>query len=161
LAVWACGEDDPTRPADVVLKSIPPVDPQTLPDAKEFYLIGFQGEDREKAQLVTDAGLLGRTADQMPGSIFELVSRGKYGGSLIHSPNIYDFPVTLHIARILGGDALWVHNREPVHFRDLWNDERLDMLRLPGIIACAVNKESLNTLCDLAADWNPDRYAAG
>lgn len=153
-----CGEDDPTRPAHEVLASIPPVDAATLPDAKEIYLIGFQDEDPAKAQLVTDAGLLGRTADKMPGSIFELLSRGKYGGSLIHSPNIYDFPVSLHIARILGGEAVWVHNRQPVHFRDLWTDERVDMLRLPGVVACAINRETLDTLCDLAADWNPNRY---
>ncbi len=153
-----CGEDDPTRPAVEVLRSIPPVDPATRPNAKEIYLIGFQDEDSQKAQLVTDAGLLGRTVDEMPGSIFELFCRGKFGGSLIHSPNIYDFPVTMHLARILGGDAVWTHNRQPVNFRELWNDERVDMLRLPGIVACSANRETLETLCDVAAGWNADRY---
>jgi hypothetical protein len=33
------------------------------------------------------------------------------------------------------------------------------MLRLTGIIACAVNRRSLQTLADLARDWNPNRYA--
>jgi 3'(2'), 5'-bisphosphate nucleotidase len=153
-----CGEDDTTRPAEDVLRSIPPVDPATRPQGKEIYLIGFQDEDQQKAQLVTDAGLLGRTVDEMPGSIFELFSRGKYGGSLIHSPNIYDFPVTMHIARILGGDAVWTHNRQPVNFRELWNDERVDMLRLPGIVACSDNRQTLETLCDVAAGWSSDRY---
>ena len=110
--------------------------------------------------MVTDAGLEGHTSETMPGSIYELLAAGDYGGSLIHSPNIYDFPVSLHIARILGGDAVWVHNREPVHFHELWNDDRADMLRLPGIVACAVNRQTLETLCDLAVDWNPVRYAS-
>lgn len=94
----------------------------------------------------------------MPGSIYPLLARGDFGGSLIHSPNIYDFPVSLHIARILGGDAVWVHNRQPVNFDELWNDERADMLRLPGIVACSANSQTLNTLCELAKDWNPNRY---
>ncbi|MGV2335463.1 MAG UNVERIFIED_CONTAM: hypothetical protein LVR18_15580 [Planctomycetaceae bacterium] len=59
----------------------------------------------------------------MQGSIYPLMASGVYIGSLIHSPNIYDFPVSMHIARVRGGDALWVHNREPVHYRSLWLDE--------------------------------------
>ena len=69
------------------------------------------------------------------------------------------FPVSLQLARIQGGDALWVHNREPVHFRETWNDDRADMLRLPGIVACSDNRDVLETLCELARDWNPERYA--
>jgi 3'(2'), 5'-bisphosphate nucleotidase len=95
----------------------------------------------------------------MPGAIYPLLASGEFGGSLIHSPNVYDFPVSLHIARTLGGDAVWVHNGRSVHFRDLWLDERADMLRLPGIVACAVNRRILATLVDLARDWNPNRYA--
>ena len=154
-----CGEDDHARPAEEVLKTLTKVDPATRPDSKKIYLIGFQQDDPVKAQKVTDAGLEGHTSETMPGSIYELLAAGEYGGSLIHSPNIYDFPVSLHIARILGGDAVWVHNREPVHFHELWNDDRADMLRLPGIVACAINRQTLETLCDLACDWNPVRYA--
>jgi 3'(2'), 5'-bisphosphate nucleotidase len=94
----------------------------------------------------------------MPGCMFELFARGTFGGTLIHTPNVYDFPVTLHLARILGGEALWVHNRAPVNFQDLWVDERADMLRLPGIVACSANRETLETLCALAKDWDPVRY---
>ncbi len=153
-----CGEDDPARPAEEVLKTLTPIDLATRPDSKKIYLIGFQQDDPVKAQMVTDAGLEGHTSETMPGSIYELLAAGDYGGSLIHSPNIYDFPVSLHIARILGGDAVWVHNREPVHFGELWNDDRADMLRLPGIVACAINRQTLETLCNLARDWNPVRY---
>jgi hypothetical protein len=33
------------------------------------------------------------------------------------------------------------------------------MLRLPGIVACAVDRAVLRTLVDLARDWSPLRYA--
>ena len=79
---------------------------------------------------------------------------------MVHTPNVYDFPVTLHMARILGGDALWVQNGEPVNFRDLWVDDRVAMLPLPGIVACSANRETLAALCDLAKNWNPMRYHA-
>ena len=85
--------------------------------------------------------------------------RGQLGGSLIHSPNVYDFPVSLHIARAFGGDAVWVHNREPVHFRETWFDERANMIRLPGIVACCASRQTLDALCTLARDWDPRRYA--
>lgn len=153
-----CDEDDPSRPAEDVLRSMTPITRETRPDSKKIYLIGFQNDDSIKAQMVTDAGLEGHTSETMPGSIYELLARGEYGGSLIHSPNIYDFPVSLHIARILGGEAVWVHNREPVHFEELWMDDRADMLRLPGIVACAINPQTLDILCNLAQDWNPVRY---
>jgi 3'(2'), 5'-bisphosphate nucleotidase len=108
---------------------------------------------------VSQAGLNGYAPDDMPGSIYPLLARGDFGGSLIHSPNVYDFPVSLHIARILGGDAVWVHDGRPVNFHKTWMDDRADMLRLPGIIACAVNRRTLASLVDLAHDWNPLRYA--
>jgi 3'(2'), 5'-bisphosphate nucleotidase len=38
-------------------------------------------------------------------------------------------------------------------------DERADMLRLPGIVACAVDRGVLQTLVNLSRDWNPERYA--
>ena len=155
----AVGEDDPNRPAADVVRSLPIITPESRkPDSKKIYMIGFQQEDPIKAKLVTEAGLEGKLAEDMPGSIFELFARGEYAGSLIHSPNVYDFPVSSHIARILGGDAVWVHNREPIHFRDLWVDDRADMLRLPGIVACSHDPEILSALCDVAKDWNPNRY---
>ena len=153
-----CGEDNHSLSATDVLRSIAPVDPKTRPYSKKIYLIGFQKRDRERAEAVTSAGLEGYAPDDMPGSIYPLFARGEFGGSLIHSPNVYDFPVSLHLARILGGDAVWVHSGEPVHFRDLWNDDRADMVRLPGLVACSDNPETLRVLCQVAKDWSPVRY---
>lgn len=152
------GDDDPSRPARTVLDSLSPVDASAERNSRKIYLIGFQERDPDCARQVTDIGLEGFTAQETPGSIYELMARGTYAGSLIHSPNIYDFPVSLQIARELGGDAVWVHNREPVHFGELWMDDRADMLRLPGIVACSESREVLDKLCDLAADWDPRRY---
>lgn len=153
------GEDDPRRPAAEVLESLPPLDPESLRNSPNIYLIGFQKRDAERAEAVTRAGLRGFAPDDMPGSIYPLLCSGEFGGSLIHSPNVYDFPVSMHLARILGGDAVWVHNGRSVEFSETWLDGRADMLRLPGIVACAVNRRSLQILGDLARDWNPDRYA--
>lgn len=154
-----CGPDDPARPAVEVLESLPPLDRGSRPRSNKIYLIGFQHQDAHKATAVTSAGLEGYVAEKLPGSIFELMARGEFGGSLIHTPNVYDFPVSLHIARVLGGDALWVHSGEPVHFRKTWNDERADMLRLPGIVACSDSRATLDTLCGLARSWSPERYS--
>jgi len=154
-----CGPDDPTRPAKEVLNSIPAVDLNRRNQSKKIYLIGFQDQDPVKAQAVTDAGLEGVPPDVMTGCIYDLMGRGEFAGSLIHSPNIYDFPASLQIARILGGDAVWVHNGVSVNFDRLWMDERADMLRLPGIVACSPDRQVLEILVKLARDWNPERYA--
>jgi 3'(2'), 5'-bisphosphate nucleotidase len=153
-----CGADDFSRPARAALDAIVPVDPARRPDSNKIYMIGFQDRDADRAAGLSEIGLEGHTADTMPGCIFALFASGEFGGSLIHSPNVYDFPVSLHIARILGGDAVWVHNGEPIHFGELWNDDRADMLRLPGIAACSHDPDKLRRLCEHARDWNPQRY---
>lgn len=157
--VVKCGPDDTQRTAVEQLASFPNLRKPGRPDSPKTYLIGFQKRDGECANSVTGIGLRGFAPDDMPGSIYPLMATGEFGGSLIHSPNIYDFPVSLHIARALGGDALWVHNQQPVNFHEMWMDERADMLRLPGIVACAMNRDSLTKLCELAKDWSPVRYA--
>ena len=154
-----CGDDNPARSARAVLDELSDTQPTRQTDSRKIYLIGFQDKDPLRAQNVTEVGLQGFTSDEMPGSIFSLMATGEFAGSLIHSPNIYDFPVSMQIARMLGGDALWVHNKQPVHFHELWMDDRASMLRLPGIVACSDNVDVLHTLCDLARDWNPIRYA--
>ena len=153
-----CGEDDPTRTANEVLASLPTLNESRQSDSKNIYLIGFQERDAECARAVTDTGLKGFISDEMPGSIYPLMATGEFAGSLIHSPNIYDFPASMQIARLLGGDALWVHNRQPVNFHELWMDDRASMLRLPGVVACSDNPEVLDTLCELAKDWSQIRY---
>lgn len=158
-----CGPDDPTRTARTVLDELPNLIDCRRPVGQGIYLIGFQHRDAQRAREVdrlTANGLTlnGRTSDEMQGSIYPLQAIGEYSGSLIHSPNIYDFPVSMHIARVRGGDALWVHNRQPVHYRELWMDPRAGMLRYPGIVACSEDASVLNVLCDLACDWSPVRY---
>ena len=153
-----CGQDDTTRTARQVLDELPDLRESRNPDAKGIYLIGFQQRDPDCARMVDNIGLLGRTSDEMNGSIYPLMATGEYAGSLIHSPNIYDFPVSMHIARLLGGEALWVHNREPVHYRDLWMDDRADMLRFKDVVACSEFPEVNDKLCDLAKDWDRVRY---
>jgi 3'(2'), 5'-bisphosphate nucleotidase len=152
------GPDDCSRPARPVLDALRPVDRARLPESKKIYVIGFQKRDPERAGDLASIGLEGHTSETMDGSVYELLARGEYGGSLIHSPNVYDFPVSLQIARALGGDAVWVHNRESVHFGQRWIDDRANMIRLPGIVACSPSRATLDKLCDLARDWNPNRY---
>ncbi|MEZ6124815.1 MAG: inositol monophosphatase family protein [Planctomycetaceae bacterium] len=154
-----CGPDDTSQPARSVLDQMPDLSRDRNASGRGVYLIGFQQRDAERARQVDGLGLTGRTSDEMQGSIYPLMSTGEYAGSLIHSPNIYDFPVSMHIARLLGGDAVWVHNRQSVHYRELWMDDRADMLRFPGIVACSEHESVNRQLCDLAADWNPVRYA--
>ncbi len=156
--VVKCGLDDPRTPATDVLAAMTPTNESRSRDGKSIYLIGFQQWDGERADAVTHVGLQGVAPDDMPGSIYPLMATGEFIGSLIHTPNIYDFPVSLHIARAFGGDAVWVANGEPVHFGKTWNDATADMLRLPGIVACSPDREVLKTLCKLAKDWNPERY---
>jgi 3'(2'), 5'-bisphosphate nucleotidase len=162
-----CGPDDRRRPAGDVLARLPDIAGDRLRgqrasagqgDSRNIYLIGFQQNDASRARRVTEAGLKGFAPDDMPGSIYPLLATGEFAGSLIHSPNVYDFPVSLHIARLLGGDAVWVHSGESVHFGETWRDERADMLRLPGIVACAADRAVLARLAELARDWSPVRY---
>ncbi len=153
-----CGADDTTRTARQVLDELPDLRDTRRADAKGIYLIGFQHRDEECARMVDDIGLEGKTSDEMNGSIYPLMATAEYAGSLIHSPNIYDFPVSMHIARLLGGEALWVHNGKPVHYRDLWMDDRADMLRFPGVVACSEYSHVNAMLCELAQDWSQVRY---
>ncbi|MFM7057773.1 MAG: inositol monophosphatase family protein [Planctomycetota bacterium] len=159
------GADDPDRPARAVLDALPNLAAPCVQPGPGIYLIGFQQRDTQRAREVDQLAwntrglnLAGRTSDEMQGSIYPLMACGDYIGSLIHSPNIYDFPVSMHIARVRGGDAVWVHSREPVHYRSLWLDDRAGMLRYPGIVACSEDPEVLDLLCGLARDWSPVRY---
>lgn len=152
-----CGPDDTTRPARAVLDDLPDLS-KDRQLGKGIYLIGFQDKDPDRAREVDALGLQGRTSDEMPGSIYPFMATGKYAGSLIHTPNIYDFPVSMHIARVLGGDAVRADNREPVRYADLWMDERANMLRFSGVIACSEDAQIIDQLCELAKDWDLIRY---
>ncbi|MDH3602888.1 MAG: inositol monophosphatase, partial [Candidatus Tectomicrobia bacterium] len=153
----SCGEDDPNRPATAVLRELAPIDGNTRPDSSTIRL-STPLDTPENIQVIADAGLQPIKSAPASANLYDLFARGAVGGQVIHTPNVYDFPVFVHIARILGGDALWVHNQQPVTFHDIWLDERADMLRLPGIVACSANREMLTALCALAQDWDPVRY---
>lgn len=153
-----CGPDDTTRPARSVLDALPDLSHDRSRRGQGIYLIGFQADDERRAREVDSLGLTGRTSDEMPGSIYPLMATGEYAGELIHTPNIYDFPVSMHIARRLGGDAVRVDTRESIAYRDLWMDDRASMLRFPGIVACSEDLEIIARLCELSSEWNPIRY---
>ena len=154
-----CGPDDTTQSARSVLDSLPDLRFNRPQSGNGIYLIGFQARDTDCARMVDSIGLSGRTSDEMRGSIYPLMATGEYAGSLIHSPNIYDFPVSMHIARLLGGDAVWCHNGNPIDYTNLWMDDRANMLRFPDIVACSPDPTVNRQLCDLARDWNRNRYA--
>ncbi len=158
-----CGPDDPSQTARAVLDSLSDISSRRTDAGPGIYLIGFQKRDAQRARevdglIVRGRNLQGHTSDEMHGSIYPFMATGEYTGSLIHSPNIYDFPVSMHIARVRGGDAVWVHNRQPVHYRDLWMDTRAGMLRYPGIVACSEDADVIEKLCELSKDWSPVRY---
>src|SRR5439155_943125 len=115
-----CVPDDPECPATDVLRNAKPQPLSSKCVSKMIYVIGFQQHDPAKAELITKSGLRGVAADECPGCLYELMARGVYAGSLIHSPNVYDYPAGLHLARVCGGDSLWVHNQQPVNFDTLW-----------------------------------------
>ena len=150
------GPDRSEAAAEAVLDDLAPVGARA--GGRGVYLIGFRDQDIPRADLVTAAGLKGYGPQQMPGSIYPLLAEGAFCGSLIHTPNVYDFPVSLQIARLLGGDAVRVDTGKRVDFTDLWLDERSGMVRLHGVVACSPEPNVLATLTDIGRDWNPERY---
>jgi 3'(2'), 5'-bisphosphate nucleotidase len=152
------GPDDVARPARTVLDGLAALDPARRPSGRRVLVGGFLAADRERARAVDAAGLDGLVGSERPGSLYPAMARGEIEGVLFHTPNVYDFPVCLHLARRLGGDAVWVRDGTPVHFRELWRDERASMLRLRGIVACAVDRAVLRVLVELAREWSPLRY---
>ena len=158
-----CGDDDPSVPAGRALASLPPRPEPTAPPSgsKKIYVIGFQHRDPAAAAAITAAGLEGVVADDTPGSIYDLMATGAFAGSLIHSPNVYDYPAAAQIAGAFGGGSVWCDSGDPVHYRELWMDEKADMLRLPGVVATAGDPATLATLREVGRGWNAERYRQG
>ena len=154
----ALGPDDWTRAARTVLDSLPPVEPDRRRASRRILVSGFLGREAERARAVSAAGLDGVLGSDTPGSLYPLMANGYLGGALFHTPNVYDFPVCMHVARALGGDAVWVHDGIRVDFRRTWRDERANMFRLPGIVACATDRAVLPTLIAVARHWSAERY---
>ena len=154
-------DEDPARPAADLLAAAPRITEATRRSGRGCYIIGFQSLDEGRAELLTSRGFRGYGPQQMPSSVYPLMATGEFCGSLIHTPNVYDFPVSLQIAERFGGGAMRCDTREPVDFSDVWLDEKSGMLRLRGIVACADNPADLQTLCEIGQDWNPERYSEG
>ena len=153
------GPDDHTRPARVVLDALAPIAADHSRNLRRILVSGFKGGgDAERARAVSAAGLDGVLGDDTPGSLFPLMANGYLGGALFHTPNVYDFPVAMHLARVLGGDAIRAHDGRRADFREVWRDERSNMFRLQGIVACAVDRRVLATLVDVARGWSTERY---
>jgi 3'(2'), 5'-bisphosphate nucleotidase len=153
------GPDDHGRTARAVLDALPAAAPSHRHATAPIWVSGFAPEDERKASLVSATGLVGVTGGTVAVSVYPALARGDLGGGLVHTPNVYDFPVFLHVARAFGGDAVWVGNDRPVDFGEIWLDSRAGMLRLPGIVACAVDRAVLPRLVALAQPWSPVRYA--
>lgn len=153
------GPDDPGHAARAVLDALRPIAPARPRESRRILVSGFLGREAERARAVSAAGLDGVLGHDTPGSLFPLMASGYLGGALFHTPNVYDFPVCMHVARVLGGDAVWVHDGARVDFRRIWRDERASMLRLPGIVACASDRSVIPTLVDVARHWRAERYA--
>ena len=152
------GPDDHSRPARAALDALPPADPAGRPGRRRILVSGFRSGAAERAREVTAAGLEGVLGGDTGGSLFPLLARGDLAGAVYHTPNVYDFPVCVHLARLLGGDAVWAHDRRPMDFRSVWRDEQSNMLRVPGIVVCAVDPAMIPPLVDVAHRWNPQRY---
>ena len=155
------GPDDPSRSALDVLRSLTPIDLATPPTSKMIYVNGFVHRNAEVASRVTVAGIPAVTSDQLPGCTYDLLARGQLSGALVHSPNIYDFPVTSHLTQLFGGKSVFVETKREIDFREIWLDSKAKMLRIRGIVACSTNSDDLDTLCNLARHWSQDRYEEG
>lgn len=155
------GSDDLARSAGDVVRSLPRLVSVAAGSATAVYVNGFQQRSRAVTEVLAARGVKGLVSEQIPGCPMELVCQGELGGALVHSPNVYDFPILLHLIRSLGGDARFVASGSPVDFEDIWIDDRAKMRRLSGVIAAAIDPGLLDTLCTTARDWTFDRYDSG
>jgi 3'(2'), 5'-bisphosphate nucleotidase len=154
----ALGPDDVTRAARNVLDALPRITAERRRQTRRIVVAGFRADDEKRAGVVRSAGFDVVVESALEDSLYPALARGDVAGMLYHTPNVYDFPVCVQLARLLGGDAVWVHDGRSLDFRNIWRDERANMLRLPGIVACAVDREIIRTLVDLARDWSSERY---
>ena len=154
----ALGPDNASQQARAALDALPPVAADRPRERGRILVSGFLGHERERARAVSAAGLEGVLGSETPGSLYPIMASGYLGGALFHTPNVYDFPVCMHLARVLGGDAIRVHDGRRADFREVWRDERANMFRLRGIVACAVDRRVLATLVDVARGWSIERY---
>ena len=152
------GPDDHGRPARAALDALPPAERVRRPGSLRILVSGFRDGVAARSREIAATGMEGVLGDETGGSLFPLLARGDLAGAVYHTPNVYDFPVCVHLARRLGGDAVWAHDGRPMDFRSVWRDERSSMLRVPGIVVCAVDPAMIPPLVDVARRWSPQRY---
>jgi 3'(2'), 5'-bisphosphate nucleotidase len=162
------GPDDPSRPAAEVVRSLPET-PASKPRPGEaqrpgtaavplIYMGGFGEAHADVAQRLVLLGIDAGASEAAGRTAYQQIATREVCGALLHSPNAYDFPVMMHLCCLLGGSAVRVADGRPVDFRGIWRDERANMLRLPGIVACSYDADVLRKLVELAKDWNPKKY---
>jgi 3'(2'), 5'-bisphosphate nucleotidase len=152
------GPDDPSRPAADVVRSLPAAAPGEAPPGPRILVAGFMEAQSDAVRRVAQLGIDAEGSSSTVRTGYQRIAAGEVCGALFHSPNVYDFPVMMQLFRILGGDAVWVHDGKPVDFHTVWRDERANILRLPGIVAASFDAGVLHKLVGLARDWNPVRY---
>jgi 3'(2'), 5'-bisphosphate nucleotidase len=156
------GPDDPSRPAADVVRSLPEAargkEPGKTLAVPRVFVAGFQEARADVVRRVAALGIDAEDSSSDAQTGYQRIATGEVCGALFHSPNVYDFPVMMHLFRILGGDVVWAHDGKPVDFRGLWRDERANLLRLPGIVAASTDTGVLGSLVALAKGWNPARY---
>jgi 3'(2'), 5'-bisphosphate nucleotidase len=158
------GPDDPSRPAADVVRSLPRAraakEAGKAPAVPKVFIAGFQEAKADVARRVAQLGIDAEDSSSGTQTGYQRIAAGEICGALFHSPNVYDFPVMMHLFRILGGDAVRVGDGKPADFREVWRDERANLQRLPGIIAASTDAGVLRRLVELARHWNPARYRA-
>jgi 3'(2'), 5'-bisphosphate nucleotidase len=154
------GPDDPSRPAAAVVRALPQVAPGKAPVVPRIFTAGFMEAGADVIRRVAQLGIDAEASEFDGRTGYQQIAAGEVCGALFHSPNVYDFPVMMQLFRILGGDAVRVQDGRPVDFHRVWRDERANLLRLPGIVACSCDAGVLLRLVELAREWNPARYRA-
>jgi 3'(2'), 5'-bisphosphate nucleotidase len=151
------GPDDLMSRAADALNDIQPL-PRQPNQSKRIYVARFDTHCQDVIRELAAVGLEGVDAEQVTDCVFERLARGEFAGCLARSPNVYDFPVAVHLIRTLGGADRSVQDGRPIDFTQPRLDERTQMLRLPGTYACAVRPEDIDKLCRVGSQF--DRSAS-
>ena len=152
------GPDDTRQTARAVLDALPPLTAGSRSESRRVVLSDLFAGDDAVTRAVIAAGFEPVFGARLLDSVFTVLARGDVAGVITHTPNVYDFPVAAHIARLLGGDAVWARTGRPIDFRSIWYDERSRALRLPGIVVYAADRRVVQSLVEIARNWNPERY---
>ncbi|MBI3966729.1 MAG: inositol monophosphatase [Chloroflexi bacterium] len=144
------GPDDLEKDAVRSVRELPRLVPSE--PGRRVYLSSFAWRDPAFADQVRTSGY--EPVGGGDRNLWLKMALGEVTGAVVDTPNVYDFPAGLHVARVRGGDGVWLPSRERVHFRDLWWDERAKCVRLHGLVAFATEPAVLADLTEIASDWS-------